>query len=118
MTLIKTIMFYSHYDVQPASIQDGWDTEPFDLIEKSDGYVYARGASDDKGPITATYFAMKELLETTSDIPVNIAILYEGEEESSSHGFEKQYTKINHIFLILMVFLYWIHHGSQIIDHH
>ncbi len=39
---------------------------------------------------------MKELLETTSDIPVNIAILYEGEEESSSHGFEKQYTKINH----------------------
>ncbi len=85
----KTIMFYSHYDVQPASIQDGWDTEPFDLIEKSDGYVYARGASDDKGPITATYFAMKELLETTNDIPVNIAILYEGEEESSSHGFEK-----------------------------
>ncbi|MCK5343751.1 MAG: M20/M25/M40 family metallo-hydrolase, partial [Candidatus Heimdallarchaeota archaeon] len=36
----KTILFYSHYDVQPAEIADGWDTDPFILTEKEDGYVY------------------------------------------------------------------------------
>ncbi len=84
----KTILFYSHYDVQPAEISDGWDTDPFVLTQKDDGYVYARGTDDDKGPIAVTIFALDELLKENPNLPVNIRILYEGEEESSSGGFE------------------------------
>lgn len=87
----KTILFYSHYDVQPAAIDDGWDTQPFEMTQKEDGYVYGRGTNDDKGPITATYFAIKQLQED-GELPVNVAILYEGEEESSSGGFEETVT--------------------------
>ncbi|MHA2224115.1 MAG: M20/M25/M40 family metallo-hydrolase [Candidatus Hodarchaeales archaeon] len=93
----KTLLFYSHYDVQPAFLEDGWDSDPFILIEKDDGYLYGRGVSDDKGPITATYFAVKELLEE-GELPVNIRFLYEGEEESSSGGFKKTVTKHKDFF--------------------
>lgn len=44
----KTLCVYGHLDVQPASIEDGWDTEPFVLTEKNDK-LYGRGATDDKG---------------------------------------------------------------------
>lgn len=84
----KTLICYSHYDVQPASLDDGWATEPFQMTAKDDGYLYGRGTNDDKGPITALYFALKELQEK-GELPVNIAFLYEGEEESSSGGFEE-----------------------------
>ncbi len=30
----KTVCIYGHLDVQPANIEDGWDTEPFTLVEK------------------------------------------------------------------------------------
>jgi Cys-Gly metallodipeptidase DUG1 len=88
----KTILFYSHMDVQPALKDDGWDTDPFILTPKDDGYLYGRGTNDDKGPIVATYFAIKKLLEK-GDLPVNIAFLYEGEEESASGGFEETVSK-------------------------
>ena len=66
---------------------------------KKDGYWIGRGTSDDKGPIASTYFAMKELQEELSgDLPVNIAILYEGEEESSSGGFEETVKKYHQDF--------------------
>ncbi|MHA2503375.1 MAG: M20/M25/M40 family metallo-hydrolase [Candidatus Kariarchaeaceae archaeon] len=86
----KTLMYYSHYDVQPASYSDGWSTEPFEMTPQDDGYLYGRGTNDDKGPIVATYYAIKKLLDEggVSSLPVNLAILYEGEEESSSGGFE------------------------------
>jgi acetylornithine deacetylase/succinyl-diaminopimelate desuccinylase-like protein len=86
------ILFYSHYDVQPASKDDGWDTEPFEMVEKDDGYVYGRGTNDDKGPIVATHFAIEELKNELDNLPVNISFLYEGEEESSSGGFEETVT--------------------------
>ena len=87
----KTILFYSHYDVQPALKEDGWDTEPFTVAEK-DGYMYGRGVSDDKGPIVVIYQAIKEL-QASGSLPVNIRWLYEGEEESGSGGFEETVIK-------------------------
>lgn len=44
---LKTICIYGHLDVQPAEKIDGWDTEPFELIEKN-GKLYGRGSTDDK----------------------------------------------------------------------
>ncbi|MHA2172869.1 MAG: M20/M25/M40 family metallo-hydrolase, partial [Candidatus Kariarchaeaceae archaeon] len=84
---IKTILIYGHYDVQPASKEDGWDTDPFDLTEK-DGFLYGRGATDDKGPISSTLFAVKEMMED-GEFPVNLRFIYEGMEESGSVGFEE-----------------------------
>ena len=92
----KTILFYSHYDVQPASKEDGWNTEPFTMVEK-DGYIYGRGVTDDKGPIVVVYQAIKELQEA-GELPVNVRWLYEGEEESSSGGFEETVTKGKNFF--------------------
>jgi acetylornithine deacetylase/succinyl-diaminopimelate desuccinylase-like protein len=44
---LKTLCVYGHLDVQPASKDDGWDTDPFVLTEK-DGKLYGRGSTDDK----------------------------------------------------------------------
>ena len=92
----KTILFYSHYDVQPALKEDGWDSDPFTVIEK-DGYLYGRGVSDDKGPIAVVYQAIKEL-QQAGDLPVNVCWLYEGEEESGSLGFEQTVSKAYQFF--------------------
>ena len=37
----KTLCIYGHLDVQPANLDDGWDTEPFTLVEKDgEGFVF------------------------------------------------------------------------------
>jgi acetylornithine deacetylase/succinyl-diaminopimelate desuccinylase-like protein len=92
----KTILFYSHYDVQPALKEDGWNTDPFTVIEK-DGYLYGRGTSDDKGPIVVVYQTIKEL-QLKETLPVNVCWLYEGEEESGSGGFIETVSKDHSFF--------------------
>jgi acetylornithine deacetylase/succinyl-diaminopimelate desuccinylase-like protein len=81
-----TILIYGHYDVQPPDPIDAWDSPPFDPQVKGD-YVFARGASDMKGQIWATISAIQSILETT-EIPVNIKYLIEGEEEIGSPSLE------------------------------
>lgn len=82
-----TILLYCHYDVQPASIEDGWHTDPFVPTVK-DGKVYARGAVDSKSHVVAHLSAIEAML-ATHQCPVNIKLLFEGEEETdSSHIFE------------------------------
>ncbi|KAL1771299.1 cytosolic non-specific dipeptidase [Sigmodon hispidus] len=46
----KTVCIYGHLDVQPAALEDGWDSEPFTLVER-EGKLYGRGSTDDKGPV-------------------------------------------------------------------
>lgn len=58
----KTVIIYSHYDVVPADDAALWSSPPFQLTGK-DGYLYGRGASDDKGPTIAILCAIKELVE-------------------------------------------------------
>lgn len=78
-----TVLVYGHYDVVPASLEDGWDTDPFEPVI-SDGRVYARGATDDKGQLFIHVKALQAWLETAGAAPVNIKYLIEGEEEVSS----------------------------------
>ncbi|KAJ1344117.1 hypothetical protein BSLG_001257 [Batrachochytrium salamandrivorans] len=47
----KTVLVYGHYDVQPASKEDGWATDPFTLVEDDQGQAFGRGSTDDKGPV-------------------------------------------------------------------
>jgi acetylornithine deacetylase/succinyl-diaminopimelate desuccinylase-like protein len=78
-----TMLVYGHYDVVPAAMEDGWDTPPFEPVEK-DGKIYARGATDDKGQLFIHIKALESYLETSGATPVNVKFLLEGEEEISS----------------------------------
>jgi acetylornithine deacetylase/succinyl-diaminopimelate desuccinylase-like protein len=78
-----TALLYCHYDVQPAFRSDGWDTEPFTPTIK-DGKIYARGAVDSKSHVIANLKAIESMLNAEELCPVNLKILFEGEEESGS----------------------------------
>jgi len=78
-----TVLVYGHYDVVPASLEDGWDTDPFEPVEK-DGKIYARGVTDDKGQLFIHVKALESYLKANGEAPVNVKFLLEGEEEVSS----------------------------------
>uniref|UniRef100_A0A1I7YS90 M20_dimer domain-containing protein n=1 Tax=Steinernema glaseri TaxID=37863 RepID=A0A1I7YS90_9BILA len=83
----KTLLVYGHLDVQPAAKSDGWDTEPFQLIEK-DGKLFGRGSTDDKGPVIAWANAIETMQKLNVPVPVNIKFVFEGMEESGSEGLD------------------------------
>src|SRR5437868_10934219 len=86
-----TVTVYNHIDVQPASKEtEPWDTEPFVFTKKGDTY-FGRGTTDDKGPALSALFGARAALE--ADVPVNIRLLWEFEEEIGSPNFEKIITK-------------------------
>ncbi len=78
-----TVLVYGHYDVVPATLEDGWDTDPFEPVIKA-GRIFARGATDDKGQLFIHVKALESYLKTSGGAPVNVKILLEGEEEVSS----------------------------------
>jgi acetylornithine deacetylase/succinyl-diaminopimelate desuccinylase-like protein len=77
-----TVLIYGHYDVQPPDPIDQWETPPFEPTVRGD-YLYARGASDMKGQVWANISALESILKT-GDLPVNIKLMFEGEEEIGS----------------------------------
>ncbi|XP_053719050.1 cytosolic non-specific dipeptidase [Synchiropus splendidus] len=83
----KTVCIYGHLDVQPANIDDGWDTEPFTLVEK-DGKLYGRGSTDDKGPVLAWFNCIEAYQKIQQELPINIKFCFEGMEESGSEGLD------------------------------
>lgn len=83
----KTVLIYGHYDVQPAVIEDGWDTDPFEPVEK-DGKIWARGATDDKGQFFIHVKAVEALLKNDA-LDANVKFIIEGEEEAGSTAIAK-----------------------------
>lgn len=79
----RTLLFYNHYDVQPAEPLDLWDSPPFEPVIR-DGKMYARGVSDDKGHILCRLAAIDALLEINEELPCSIKFVVEGEEEIGS----------------------------------
>jgi acetylornithine deacetylase/succinyl-diaminopimelate desuccinylase-like protein len=88
----KTLMFYNHYDVQPAEPFDLWDDPPFSGIRKGNK-IFGRGATDDKGELITRIKAVEACLKTTGDVPCNIKFVIEGEEETGSAHIEKYLKK-------------------------
>jgi acetylornithine deacetylase/succinyl-diaminopimelate desuccinylase-like protein len=74
-----TVLLYGHFDVQPPAPLDLWESDPFEP-EIRDGYLYARGAVDDKGN---SYLALKaaRTLAEEGALPVNVRVAFDGEEE-------------------------------------
>lgn len=91
----KTLMFYNHYDVQPAEPFDLWDYPPFSGTRKGNK-IFGRGATDDKGELITRIKAVEACLKATGDVPCNVKFVIEGEEETGSAHIEdylKKYKK-------------------------
>ena len=93
----RTLLFYDHYDVQPAEPLDLWTSPPFEP-EIRDGRIYARGPADNKGDTTSRVWTVKAFNETGTDLPVNIKFCVEGEEEIGSPHLG-EFTKENTDFI-------------------
>jgi len=74
-----TVLCYGHFDVQPADPLELWESPPFEATVR-DGWLYARGAADDKGQLFMLLKAAAELARAR-ELPVNVRFLCDGEEE-------------------------------------
>jgi acetylornithine deacetylase/succinyl-diaminopimelate desuccinylase-like protein len=81
---VPTVLLYGHFDVQPPAPLELWESDPFEP-EIRDGYLYARGAIDDKGNAFLLLKAA-QLLSAEGALPVNVRIAFDGEEETGGHG--------------------------------
>ena len=78
-----TILVYGHYDVQPPGDEAEWTTPPFEPSVR-DGRIYARGATDDKGPVLVALKVAEAFVQQQGALPLNVRFLIEGEEEIGS----------------------------------
>jgi acetylornithine deacetylase/succinyl-diaminopimelate desuccinylase-like protein len=78
-----TVLVYGHFDVQPPSPLDEWESPPFEPTIRGE-WLYARGVADDKGQL---YLLLKAaaLLAAEGALPVNVRIACDGEEEIGGH---------------------------------
>lgn len=80
----RTVLLYNHYDVVEPGNPDKWESkDPYHMVEKN-GYLYARGVSDDKGPLLSRIQAIEAILKVVGELPVGVRFLFEGDEESGS----------------------------------
>jgi acetylornithine deacetylase/succinyl-diaminopimelate desuccinylase-like protein len=77
------VLVYGHFDVQPPAPLDAWESPPFEPTIR-DGWLYARGAADDKGQLY-TLLKAAELLGAAGELPVNVRVVCDGEEETGGH---------------------------------
>ena len=78
-----TVLFYGHYDVQPAEPLELWTSPAFEPTVR-DGNLFGRGTADDKGQVHIHLKALECLQKINGKLPVNVKVLIEGEEEVGS----------------------------------
>ncbi len=78
-----TILFYGHYDVQPAEPLELWTSPAFEPTVRG-GNLFGRGTADDKGQVHIHIKALEALLKTNCKLPLNVKVMIEGEEEVGS----------------------------------
>jgi acetylornithine deacetylase/succinyl-diaminopimelate desuccinylase-like protein len=80
---LPTVLIYAHFDTQPVDPIELWHHPPFEPFVDGDR-IYARGASDDKGNLLVPVAALEALLSTRGSLPINVKVLFEGQEEIGS----------------------------------
>ena len=81
-----TVLLYGHYDVQPVEPLELWLSPAFEATRRGDN-LYGRGTSDMKGQIVVVLAAI-EALAQSGGMPVNVKVIFEGEEEIGSPNLE------------------------------
>ncbi len=84
----RTLLFYDHYDVQPAEPLELWSSPPFQPTLR-DGKLYGRGVSDNKGNIAARIAAIGAWKAVRGGVPCSIKFCIEGDEEIGSPHMEE-----------------------------
>ena len=79
----ETVGIMAHLDVVPAG--EGWSFDPFSGVVK-DGFLYGRGATDDKGPLVAAFFAMKALKDSGFEPKRRVRLILGLDEEQEWRG--------------------------------
>jgi acetylornithine deacetylase/succinyl-diaminopimelate desuccinylase-like protein len=78
-----TVLFYGHYDVQPAEPLELWTSPAFEPNVRG-GNLYGRGTADDKGQVHIHLKALESINKIHGKLPINVKVLIEGEEEVGS----------------------------------
>ena len=89
---LPTALIYGHHDVQPVDPLDQWITPPFEPDLRG-GDLFARGAADDKGQVWMHLKAVEAHVRARGELPLNLKLIVEGEEESGSIYFEDLVTR-------------------------
>ena len=85
---VPTVLVYGHYDVQPVDPLELWTSPPFEPVVKGNK-IYARGSADDKGQIFIHIKSIEAHLKINGKLPINVKVIFEGEEEIGSINLEK-----------------------------
>lgn len=79
------VLLYAHHDVQPPGERSTWDTDPFAPTVVGER-MYGRGAGDDKAGVML-HIGVLRALRQLGQMPVNVTVFIEGEEEIGSPTF-------------------------------
>jgi len=82
----RMVMSLGHLDVVPTG--PGWKHDPFGA-EIDGGYIYARGATDDKSATIASFYAMRAIAAVVPDLGVRLRQVYGCNEESGFRCIER-----------------------------
>lgn len=83
----KTVLLYAHHDVQPSGDASRWTSDPFTTEVRGDR-IYGRGTSDDGAGVVVHLGALRALEDVNGELPVNVVVFIEGEEEVGSPSFK------------------------------
>lgn len=82
----RLVISLGHLDVVPVG--HGWKHEPFGA-EIDEGYIYARGSTDDKGPTMASFYAARAIKECCPDLGARLRVVFGCDEESGMQCVKK-----------------------------